>query len=69
MFYLGALIILVYLVLANGAVGTDQSNYGNNSRAELFGRSVYFLVDYPFTGAGLKYIHGELAANRLWVDD
>ena len=39
-------------------LGSTQSDYGRNSRAELLGRGAYFLVDYPITGAGLTSFPG-----------
>ena len=56
--YLSALIIFVYLILANLPDGANQTNYGNNSREEVFGRGSYFLVDYPIIGAGLSSFPG-----------
>ena len=48
----------VVLVLFAGPaqIGGDissQSNFGTGSRAELFGRSMYLVSDFPFTGGGL----------------
>ena len=38
--------------------GPTSGIYGSNSRAELLQRSVYFLEDYPITGAGLNSFPG-----------
>ena len=56
--YLVVLITFAYLEQASSVPGSTQSNYGRNSRAELLGRSAYFLVDYPITGAGLASFPG-----------
>ena len=56
--YLVVLITFAYLEQAGSVLGSTQSNYGRNSRAELLGRSAYFLVDYPITGAGLASFPG-----------
>jgi len=56
--YVTALIIVGYLGQVRGAAGTTPSDYGTNSRAELFERGVYFLADYPITGAGLGSFPG-----------
>jgi len=50
------LVVVAFLFLGpakiGGGISTD-SYFGTGSRAELFTRSVYFLSDFPFTGAGL----------------
>jgi Tetratricopeptide repeat len=56
--YVTALIIVGYLGPARVADGPTPGDYGTNSRAELFGRGSYFLVDYPITGAGLGSFPG-----------
>ena len=56
--YITTLIIIGYLGQARVAADPTSGNYGTNSRAELFGRSVYFLLDYPVTGAGLGSFPG-----------
>ena len=61
MLALGYLIILItvaYLGQAHAVLGSIQSAYGMNSRAELFQRGAYFLTDYPITGAGLASFPG-----------
>lgn len=56
--YVTALIIVGYLGQARVAAGPAPGDYGTNTRAELFGRGIYFLVDYPITGAGLGSFAG-----------
>jgi O-antigen ligase len=57
--YLCALVFFVYMGPAQPAGGvTGFSNYGNGSRAELFSRSSYLLLDFPFTGGGLGSFPG-----------
>jgi Tetratricopeptide repeat len=56
--YVTALIIVAYLGPARLATGSGSNDYGMNSRTELFGRGVYFLVDYPITGGGLGSFPG-----------
>ena len=56
--YLALLIGVAYIGQAHTVLGSIDSNYGLNSRAELFGRSAYFLADYPITGAGLASFPG-----------
>lgn len=56
--YLVVLIAFAYLGPASDVPGSAQSDYGTNSRAEVFGRGAYFLVDYPITGAGLDSFPG-----------
>ena len=57
--YLCAVILFLYVgpaQSAGGVIGT--SDYGNGSRAELFSRSVYLVLDFPFTGGGLGSFPG-----------
>ncbi|MEO8357698.1 MAG: O-antigen ligase family protein [Chloroflexota bacterium] len=56
--YLCVIIAFVYLGPARAGGGVAQSDYGINSRAELFERSAYFLADYPITGGGLSSFPG-----------
>ena len=56
--FLSAIIIFVYLGPAKAGGGATQSDYGKNSRAELFERGAYFLADYPITGSGLNSFPG-----------
>jgi tetratricopeptide (TPR) repeat protein len=55
--YLGAIVIIVYLGPAR-TVGAGQGEYGNNTRAEVFERGTYFLLEYPITGSGLDSFPG-----------
>lgn len=56
--YLGVIIAFVYLSPARAGGSTVPGEYGNNTRAEVFERSAYFLADYPFTGGGLGSFPG-----------
>ncbi len=56
--YLTVLIVFVYLGPARVPEGSVSDAYGSNSRAKLLEQSVYFLVDYPITGAGLTAFPG-----------
>jgi len=56
--YLGAIIVFAYLGPARAGGGLSQSDYGNNTRAELFERGASFLADYPITGGGLNSFPG-----------
>lgn len=51
-------IAYVYLGPENSGRIPTQSNYGTNSRGELFVRGAYFLADYPITGGGLNSFPG-----------
>ncbi len=55
---LAALIFLFYLGPARASADTSLRDYGDNSRAELFARSAYFLADYPILGGGLASFPG-----------
>jgi hypothetical protein len=62
------ILILIYLIVVvaflyigpaqSGESATGNYHFGNGSRAELFGRSIYLLLDYPFTGGGLGSFPG-----------
>ena len=52
------LIIFVFLGPAQAGGTLSQSDYGKNTRAELFRRGAYFLEDYPLTGGGLNSFPG-----------
>ena len=57
--YLCAVILFLFAgpaQSAGGIIGT--SDYGNGSRAELFSRSVYLALDFPFIGGGLGSFPG-----------
>ncbi len=68
---LGYLAIVVLLLYAGPASFTgsviSQSNYGTGTRAELFRRSLYFLREFPFTGAGLNAFPGLYSYYMLGV--
>ena len=59
MIYLALIVAVLYLGPAN-SVETFSSKYffGTGSRAELFGRSLFILRDFPFTGGGLGAFPG-----------
>ena len=65
--YVTALIIVGYLGQGRAAAGPTSGDYGTNSRAELFGRSVYLLADYPITGAGLGSFPGQYSQYMLVI--
>ena len=56
--YLTVLIAFVYFGPARVPEGDVSDVYGSNSRAQILEQSVYFLVDYPITGAGLNSFPG-----------
>lgn len=56
--YLSLVLALAYIGPAQAGGGLDTSPYGSNSRAELFERGVYFLLDFPITGGGLTSFPG-----------
>ena len=56
--FLVVLIAVAYLGPASDDPASAQSDYGMNTRAELFERGSYFLVDYAITGAGLASFPG-----------
>jgi O-antigen ligase len=57
--YLSVVILFLYTGPAQPAGSvTGSSSYGNGSRAELFLRSSYLLLDFPFTGGGLGSFPG-----------
>jgi hypothetical protein len=57
--YLSLIVVVLYLGPANGG-GTFSSEYffGTGSRAELFGRSLALVRDFPITGGGLGAFPG-----------
>ncbi len=57
--YLGLIVAVLYIGPANSG-GTFSTEYffGTGSRAELFGRSVFLLGDFPITGGGLGAFPG-----------
>ncbi|MBI4761683.1 MAG: tetratricopeptide repeat protein [Chloroflexota bacterium] len=59
MMYLGAAVAFLYAGPArSGSLFTGHYYYGNGSRGELFGRSLYLLQDYALTGGGLGAFPG-----------
>lgn len=56
--FLVTLVIFVYIGPAILNSSVTQSEYGSNTRSELFLRSAYFLKDYPFIGGGLGSFPG-----------
>ncbi|HAV77588.1 MAG TPA: hypothetical protein DCX53_09580 [Anaerolineae bacterium] len=57
--YLLTVIATLYIGPAkSGSVFTDTYFYGTGSRAELFGRSMYLVLDYPIVGGGLGAFPG-----------
>jgi hypothetical protein len=56
--FLAALITVAYLGPASEDPASADNNFGINTRAELFERGSYFLVDYAITGAGLTSFPG-----------
>jgi O-antigen ligase len=57
--YLCAVIAFLFLGPAqSGSAFSAPSYYGNGSRSELFERSMYLFLDYPFTGGGLGSFPG-----------
>jgi len=65
--YLTVLIVFVYLGPARVPEGSVSDAYGSNSRAQLLEQSVYFLVDYPITGAGLNSFPGSYSQYILLI--
>jgi hypothetical protein len=57
--YLCAVVLFLYAGPANsgGRISTHYP-YGTGSRAELFARSLYLVLDFPFTGGGLAAFPG-----------
>jgi len=57
--YLLAVVAFLYVGPAkSGSVFTGPYFYGTGSRAELFSRSLYLVLDYPLTGGGLGSFPG-----------
>ena len=56
--YLSAVAVFLYMGPAQSGNVFSGNNYGDGSRAELFERSLYLLVDYPFIGGGLGSFPG-----------
>jgi hypothetical protein len=56
--YLSAIIFLVYIGPGGPNYNITQSDFGGNTRSEVFLRGVYFLEDFPITGGGLSSFPG-----------
>jgi len=57
--FICAVVLFLYAGPANsGGSPSDSSSYGTGSRGELFARSAYLLLDFPFTGGGLGAFPG-----------
>lgn len=57
--YLVVIVAFIYVGPArSGGVSSGNYYFGNGSRAELFSRSLYLLLDYPITGGGLGSFPG-----------
>jgi hypothetical protein len=51
--FLLAVIVALYGGPATAGESVSPEDFGNGSRGELFGRSLYLVTDFPFTGGGL----------------
>jgi O-antigen ligase len=58
LFYLCAVALFLYMGPANVGYASTGYSYSTGSRAELFGRSLSLIVDFPFTGGGLAAFPG-----------
>jgi O-antigen ligase len=56
--YLCAVALFLYMGPANVGYASTGYSYGTGSRAELFGRSLSLVFDFPFTGGGLAGFPG-----------
>ena len=56
--YLCLVVVFLFLGPAQWGSIISDGKYGNGSRAELFERSVYLVLDYPITGGGLGSFPG-----------
>jgi hypothetical protein len=56
--FLVTLVVFVFIGPAILNSSVTQSEYGSNTRLELFLRNTYFLKDYPFIGGGLGSFPG-----------
>jgi len=57
--YLCLIVVFLYVGPAqSGSIFSGPYFYGTGSRAELFSRSVYLVLDYPITGGGLGAFPG-----------
>jgi len=61
-------VVFLYVGPANSASSIPGSpDYGIGSRAELFARGLYFVGDYPITGAGLESFPGLYSQYMLGI--
>ncbi|HEX9389609.1 MAG TPA: O-antigen ligase family protein [Anaerolineales bacterium] len=58
LFYLCAVALFLYMGPANVGYASTGYSYSTGSRAELFGRSLSLVFDFPFTGGGLAAFPG-----------
>ena len=58
LFYLCAVTLFLYTGPANVGYASTGYSYSTGSRAELFGRSLSLVFDFPFTGGGLTAFPG-----------
>ena len=56
--YLCAIVLFLYLGPASSGYVSNDYYYGTGSRAELAARSIYLVLDFPFTGGGLGAFPG-----------
>jgi O-antigen ligase len=56
--YLCAVVLFLYMGPGNVGYGSTGSSDSTGSRAELFGRSLSLVFDFPFTGGGLAAFPG-----------
>jgi O-antigen ligase len=66
--YLGAVVAFLYVGPArSGSLFSGNYYYGDGSRAELFSRSLFLLLDYPITGGGLGSFPGLYSQYMLGI--
>jgi tetratricopeptide (TPR) repeat protein len=51
-------IVVTFIYTLGPATSSHPNYFGDNSRREVLGRSIYFLLDFPFTGGGLASFPG-----------
>jgi len=56
--YLCVVIVFLYAGPANMGMASADYSFGTGNRAELFVRSLYLVLDFPFTGGGLDSFPG-----------
>lgn len=63
-----AVVLFLYSGPANSSsVSTDDYYFGTGSRSELFARSMYLLLDFPYTGGGLGTFPGLFSFYMLGI--